>query len=245
MAPHCRYANVPVKELRYIHRDEVSDEEAVFYILAQIVMRGIRLSKVGWGDSVVVFGMGMLGHFAACFCRLSGAKPVIAVDTAEFRLGLLPADKALIKVNPLKSKLLKQVKTLTRGRMADIVFEVTGNGKLIPDEFKVLHKQGRFVVMSSPKEKTLFDFHDLCNSPSHTIIGAHNFSHPEFATPENPWTAERHCEQFFDLVADGELDVRQMITHRINFKSAPEIYNKLLEDRSSYMGIIIDWEDEK
>lgn len=245
MAPHCRYANVQVKDLRHIHRNEVSDEEAVFYILAQIVMRGIRLSRVSWGDSAVVFGMGMLGHFAACFCRLSGAKPVIAVDTADFRLGLLPADKALIKVNPIKSDLLEQVKIHTRDRMADIVFEVTGNGKLIPDEFKVLHKQGRFVVMSSPKEKTLFDFHDLCNSPSHTIIGAHNFSHPEIATPENPWTAERHCEQFFDLVADGELDVKRMITHRINFKTAPEIYYNLLEDRSQYMGIIIDWKEEK
>lgn len=244
-APHCRYATVPVKAIRHIHRDEITDETATFYIIAQIVMRGIRMSKVGWGDATVVFGMGLLGHFAACFCRLAGAKPVIAVDTADFRLELLPEDSALIKINPLKSDLLKQVKIHTRDRMADIVFEVTGNGKLIPDEFKVLHNQGRFVVMSSPKEKTLFDFHDLCNSPSHTIIGAHNFSHPAIATAENPWTAERHCEQFFDLVADGELDIKQMITHRINYKAAPEMYTKLLTDRSQYMGIVIDWEDDK
>lgn len=241
MAPHCRYAVVPVNELRSVHRDEVSDEEAVFYIIAQIVMRGIRMSKVGWGDSVVVFGMGLLGHFAACFCRLSGAKPVFAVDTSDFRLDLLP--ESLIKINPLKNDLLKKVKEKTRTRMADIVFEVTGNAKLIPDEFKVLHEQGRFVLMSSPKGKTAFDFHDLCNRPSHTIIGAHNFSHPAVATYENPWTASRHCEQFFDLVADGELDVKRMISHRINYKDAPGMYYKLLEDRSKHMGIVIDWED--
>lgn len=239
-ASHCRYATIKLEDARIIHRDEIPDEEAVFYIIAQIVMRGIRMSKVGWGDAVVLFGMGLLGHFAACFCRLSGAKPVFAVDTSDYRLDLL--SESLIKINPLKNDLLKKVKEETRTRMADIVFEVTGNAKLIPDEFEVLHEQGRFVVMSSPKGKTEFDFHDLCNRPSHTIIGAHNFSHPVVATYENPWTAARHCEQFFDLVADGELDVKRMISHRINYKDAPEMYYKLLEDRTKYMGIVIDWE---
>ncbi len=242
MAPHCRYAVVSVEDVRIVHRAEISDEEAVFYIIAQIVMRGIRMSKVGWGDAAVVFGMGLLGHFAACFCRLSGAKPVIAVDTADFRLDLLPKDKSLISVNALKQDLLEKVKEHTGGRMADVVFEVTGNAKLISDEFKVLHDQGRFVMMSSPRDKTEFDFHDLCNRPSHTIIGAHNFSHPKTATYENPWTMVRHCELFFDLVADGELDVKRMISHRVSYKNAPEIYCQLLKDRSQYMGIVIDWE---
>jgi 2-desacetyl-2-hydroxyethyl bacteriochlorophyllide A dehydrogenase len=243
MAPHCRYAVVPTEDVRIVHRAEINDEEAVFYIIAQIVMRGIRMSKVSWGDAVVVFGMGLLGHFAACFCRLSGAKPVIAVETADFRLKLMPADKSLICVNALKQDLLEKVKEHTGGRMADIVFEVTGNAKLIPDEFKVLHDQGRFVMMSSPRDKTDFDFHDLCNRPSHTIIGAHNFSHPQVATYENPWTMVRHCELFFDLVADGELDVKRMISHRISWQDAPGIYHKLQEDRSKYMGAVIDWEE--
>jgi threonine dehydrogenase-like Zn-dependent dehydrogenase len=163
-------------------------------------------------------------------------------DTSDFRLDLLPDDQALIKVNPLKSDLQKLTKEHTRGRMVDIVFEATGNAKLIPDEFRILHEQGRFIVMGSPRDKTLFDFHDLCNRPSHTIIGAHNFSHPRVATYENPWTAARHCEQFFDLVADGELDIKRMISHRIDSKDAPEIYYELLEHRSKYMGIVIDWE---
>jgi len=241
-APHCKMASLPVEDVRVIHRNELSDEESVFYIIAQIVMRGIRMSKVGWGDSVVVFGMGLLGHFATCFCRLAGAKPVLAVDTSDFRLNLLPNDSALIKVNPMTDNLDEIVNDKTRGRMADIVFEVTGNANLIPDEFKVLHEQGRFVVMSSPMKPTQFDFHDFCNRPSHTIIGAHNYSHPTVATYENPWTAQRHCEQFFDLVADGELNVQGMISHRVNWKEAPSVYTDLLSDRSKHMGIVIDWE---
>ena len=72
--------------------------------------------------------------------------------------------------------------------------------------------------------------------------GAHNFSHPAVATYENPWTAARYSELFFDLVADGELNVNQMIIHRVNYHKAPEIYYKILKDCSAYMGIVIDWE---
>jgi 2-desacetyl-2-hydroxyethyl bacteriochlorophyllide A dehydrogenase len=240
-AHHCCYETMSVTDVRLIQRDEVTYEEAVYCIIAQIVMRGIRLSKVQWGNSVVVFGVGLLGQFAVRFCRLSGARPVFAVDPADFRLNLLPDDSSMVKINPLSTDVAGCVSENTRGRMSDTVFEATGNGRLIPEEFKVLHEQGRFVVISSLKKPTEFDFHDLCNRPSHTIIGAHNFSHPSVSTYENPWTAKRHCELFFDLVADGELDVKRMTTHRVDYKDAPGIYYKLLEDRSLYMGIVIDW----
>ena len=242
-APHCQYAVISADKLRIIHRTELPDEEAVFYIIAQIVMRGIRMSKITWAESAVIFGAGLLGHFAACFCRLLGARPVIVSDTANFRLSLLPADKSLIKVNPQKENVREKTAALTCGRMADIVFEVTGNAGLIPDEFAVLHDQGRFVIMSSPREKTSFDFHDLCNRPSHTIIGAHNQSHPLSATWENPWTAKRHCEHFFNLACDGELDIKRMISHRIAWQKAPDVYYSLMENRSEYMGIVINWEN--
>ncbi|MDD5727579.1 MAG: zinc-binding dehydrogenase [Victivallales bacterium] len=242
--PHCRYAVSPISDVRLIHRLEVSDEEAVFYIIAQIVMRGIRMSKVSWGEAAVVFGLGLLGQFAARFCRQCGALPVIAADISDFRLGLLPEDKLLIRVNTKTQDINETVKQNTAERMADVAFEVTGNAKLIPSEFGVLHDQARFVVMSSPRDKTEFDFHDLCNRPSHTIIGAHNFSHPKFATYENPWTAERDCELFFDLVADGELDVKKMISHQVDYRDAPQIYYRLLQNRSQYMGIVINWNGE-
>jgi len=125
--------------------------------------------------------------------------------------------------------------------MADLAFEVTGNASLIPSEFSALRKQGRFVILSSPRGKTEFDFHDLCNGPSFSIIGAHNFSHPPVATLDNPWTMERDAEFYFDLLSDGEIDVEKLISHRVNYAEAGDIYSQLLEDRSSAMGVIIDW----
>ncbi|MEI6422840.1 MAG: zinc-binding alcohol dehydrogenase [Lentisphaerota bacterium] len=236
---HSSYSVQSPERIYEIQRD-VSDEEAVFFTIAQIVMNSVRRGQVGWGDSVIVYGLGLLGQFAVLFSRLSGARPVFAVDISDYRLGLLPQSPSIIKINS-SADVFSKVEEHTRKRMADVVFEVTGNSSLIPAEFEALKRQGRFVVLSSPSGKTQFDFHDLCNSPSFTIIGTHNSSHPKYETPDNPWTLKRDFELFIDLVADREIDLRGMISHKIDYKCAPGIYKKMLEDRSKYMGVIIDW----
>ncbi len=224
--------------------DGVPDEQAVFFTIAQIVMNGVRRSKVTWGEHAVVFGAGLLGQFTAVFLRLCGAKPVFVVDPADFRLNVLPEDPGIIRVNPVKENVVEVVRRNTKGRMADVVFEVTGKADLIPEEFAPLHEQGRFVVLSSPGDKTRFDFHDLCNRPSFTIIGAHNFSHPSHETVQTPWTMKRHAEQFFDLLVSGEVDAGRMISRKVSYREAPSVYRQLLEDRSCDLGIVMDWKED-
>jgi len=240
-AGHSQYVIVPAKKARRIQRDELEDEEAVFFTIAEVVMNGVRRGSVLWGESAVIFGMGLLGQFAARFCRIAGARPVVAVDISANRLGYLPDDPALVKLNPAEEDPEAAVAKLTRGRKADVVFELTGNQDLIPDQFKVLRTQGRYVILSSPRGETTFDFHDLCNAPSYTIIGAHSGSHPKTATLDNPWTNQRDAELFFDLVADKEIDVRPLISHREPYTKAGQLYNLLLEDRSRAMGVVMEW----
>ena len=48
-------------------------------------------------------------------------------------------------------------------------------------------------------------------------------------------------EMFFDLVADGEIDVGRMISRNVDYTHAADIYADLLKDRSNDMGILIDW----
>ncbi len=240
--PHALFVTVPLDPLVPIIRD-ISDDEAVFFTIAEIVMNGVRRGEVRLGESVIIYGAGLLGQFAARLCRLCGARPVFVVDIAEARLRRLPDDPCIIKLNPPGDDVISIVKKETRGRMADVVFELTGNQALIPDEFSCLREQGRFVVLSSPRGPTMFDFHDLCNSPSFTIIGVHNRSHPRVSTPDNPWTNKRNAELYFDLIADDELDVRTLISHRVPYQEAPSTYQKLLEDRSQAMGVILIWSE--
>jgi len=237
---HSRFAVVPATECRPVLHDTPS-EQAAFFTLGEIVMHGVRRSGVRWGESAVVHGLGLIGQLTVQFCRIAGARPVIGVDISPSRIGYLPECRSVISINPKTENLVEKVEQLTRQRKADVVFEVTGNPDLIPKQFEVLRDQGRFVVLSSPRGKTSFDFHDLCCAPSYTIIGSHNFSHPKFATPDNPWTLLRDGELFFDYLAEGALEIDRLISHRASYTKACTLYKTLLRDRSTAMGVILDW----
>lgn len=220
--------------------DGIDDESAAFFVIAQITMNALRRAQVSWGDSVVIFGMGLLGQLAARFCMLAGARPVFVADVAPRRLDL--AGEGFIKINPAAEDPLAAVQKHNAGRLADVVFEVTGNAGLIASELKVLRPVGRMVMLSSPKKPVMFDFHDQCNHPSFSIIGAHNWSHPETETCLYPWTKGRHAELFFNYIADGRLDLKPLITHRAPVRDAVAQYDMLRNDRGSAMGVILQWD---
>jgi threonine dehydrogenase-like Zn-dependent dehydrogenase len=240
-SPHSLYAVAQADQVHAIPREEVSDEVATFFTISEIVMNGVRRGGAGWGEAIVVFGLGLLGQLTVRYCRMCGARPVFAVDVADSRLGLLPKDAGIVPVNARRDDVVEVVKKATRGRMADAVFEVTGDQNLIPGGFRPLRQQGRFVVLSSPRGVTPFDFCDLCNDPSFTIIGTHNNSHPRHGELDLPWTRRRHAELFFDLVSDGELLIEPLISHRAPYTDAPRLYQMLLEDRSRAMGVVLEW----
>ena len=221
----------------------LGDDHAVFFTIPQIVMNGIRAAKIQWGECSVVYGLGLLGQFALRFCRLSGAAPVFGIDVSEKRLSLLPADPAVIAVNPKKQDVLETIKKHNHGRPADVVFEVTGNAGLMERELTCLREKGRMLLVSSPRDKVVFDFQDSCAWPSYTIIGCHNFSHPAFPQADNPWTKERHVEMFFDLAVRKEIDLDLMISRKVSYRQAPAVYQDLLKDRSNDLGIIFNWDE--
>ena len=133
------------------------------------------------------------------------------------------------------------VRERTTGRMADIVYEATGNSQLIPQEFAALRVEGRLVLVSSPGGGTQFNFQELCGTNSYTIIGAHNRSHTPVATWDNPWTQKHDSEFFFELQMNGDIDVQPLITHREPFTRAVEMYGMLMADRSKAVGVLLDW----
>jgi 2-desacetyl-2-hydroxyethyl bacteriochlorophyllide A dehydrogenase len=237
---HARYVVAPVEACRRVH-DDVSDEQASFFTIAEIVMNGVRRSRLTWGETAVVYGAGLLGQLTARVCLHAGASTVVAVDLAASRLALLPDDPRLHPVDPTTTDVAAVVREVTRGRMAEVVFEVTAEPALVVQQIGVLRDQGRLVVLSSPRGPVTLDLHDHCVAPSISIIGAHNMSHPKVATLADPWVPERHCELYFDLVRHGILEVDRLVTDRRSYRDAPALYEQLQRDRSDVMGAVLRW----
>lgn len=238
--PHAEYVVADVNGCRSVP-ESVGVDEAAFFTIAEIVMNGVRRGRLTWGETSVVYGLGLLGQLAVRCCHAAGARPVIGVDAAEPRVTYLPDRQNVHGVHVGDSDSAEAVVDLTDGELADVVFELTGNPDVIPTEFGALRDQGRFVVLSSPKGATEFDFHDLCNAPSYEIIGAHNASHPDAVTPANPWTQRRHAELFFEYLADGTMSVTSLVSHEEPYNAAPEMYEMLSADRSEALGVLLEW----
>ena len=133
------------------------------------------------------------------------------------------------------------MKEISKKRMLDVIFEVTGNPGCIANQLQFLRERGRQIILSSPRGPSTLNLHDLVNRPSRMIIGAHNASHPPVATIYNQWTKARNIELFFDLLLAREMTVLHLITHRCRWDKAADIYQMLLEDRSKSLGIVFSW----
>jgi len=221
---------------------DITDDQAVFWNLGKTVMNGVRLARIALGEAVVLVGVGILGQLAAQYASLSGAFPLIAVDLSEQRLRMAQAHchGATHGLIGDREGLLDEIREITRGRMADVAFEITGNQHVIPLALRMVRRLGRVILLGSPRGKVEVDFHDQVHTLGLQVIGAHVTTHPECETPFNPWTADHHGELFFDLVAAGRLQVDRMITHRYEWRDAPEAYRMLAADRTQAMGVLLE-----
>jgi 2-desacetyl-2-hydroxyethyl bacteriochlorophyllide A dehydrogenase len=242
--PHAQYVTVnltsPAPDVVKVP-DGLGQEEATFHTLAATVMNSVRLAHVSMGDATVVMGTGILGQFAAMFSRVCGSLPVIAVDPSRSRLEKAETSGATELIDPTSKPLQDEVSRITKARLADVVFEVTGIPDLISAELRLLKSGGRFIVLSSPRGPTLLDFHDEVNRPSRVIIGTHFESQPHEESIQGQWTYKRNVEFFFDLVLSRLIRVDHMITQTYHWSKAPEAYQLLLEDRTRALGIILDF----
>lgn len=241
--PHATHGLVSAEDVWTIPLD-VDTDAAAFSILVEIVMGGVRLSRLMFGESVVIIGAGLLGQLATLLCRIGGAWPIIVIDPARKRLDFATEMGATHTLPLLAEEARAEVDQITKDRKADIVFEVTGNPVAVPAAMKLARGRGRVVLLGSSRGPSTIDFHEELHGAGLEVIGAHNRVHPSVETPYNPWTTRRHIELFYTWQGAGVLDVRRLITHRYSGQQAPEAFRMLLEDRTQALGVLLDWSQE-
>lgn len=240
--PHARFGKVSTPDpMHYEVPTDVPAQEAVFFALSEVGMNGVRRSKLRWGDVAVIFGAGIIGQLTARYCLLAGARQVFLADISDFRLNQAMDIAGLTLIRSDMQDEAEIVRQKTNGRMADIVFEATGVAAIIPQEFACLRRMGKMVILSSPRGKTQFDFHDLCNAPGFTIIGAHNWTHPRTEEEENSWTWQRDNAFMFELIEQGKLSLKGLISHSVPYTKAIEMYQEVLNHPGQMLAVHFEW----
>ena len=226
--------------------DGVDSDDAVFGVIAQITLASIRCAQIRPGETAVVFGAGLIGQLVARLAKIAGALNVIVADVSDYRLSMVPKDSVFTTINTAGlevSQITEFIEANNDGRLADIVFETTGFQGLLDTETRCVANNGKIIVTSSPKGKSLVDF-DLCNKKGITFLCAHNFAmHTNLATNLDRWTRKADSEYFMQLVKKDLITVNNMITHRESYENAVEMYNMLMEDRTKALAVHLNWED--
>jgi threonine dehydrogenase-like Zn-dependent dehydrogenase len=219
----------------------VSDEEAAWFGLAKITQVGVRRAQHQLGDAVVVIGLGLLGQLVTQYARLSGAREVIAIDTAPKRLAMAKAHGATHTLEMGVESAFEVVTEITGGRLADVVYDITGHPAVFSPALGLVRRFGTLLLLGdtgTPSEQRLTNDVVLRGVQ---IIGAHDGHSTREVTHTDFWTEHNMERLFFSYVARKQMNVGDLITHRFSPRQAPQAYHLLQTDRSNVMGVVFDW----
>lgn len=245
---HSEVVSVPKNLCARIPKN-VNDEQASFVILGAIGLQGIRLANVTLGENFVVVGLGAIGLITVQILRAHGCR-VMAVDVQADRLKLAKQFGA-VTVNPGAGEdVLSVADKFSRNRGVDgvIITASTKSHDVVSQAAKMCRKRGRIILVGvTGLNLVRDDFYEkeLTFQVSCSYGPGRYDSNYEEAGNDYPlafvrWTEQRNFEAVLDLMSSGQINVEPLISHRVAFEKAPEIYRKLSEGEQG-LGMILQY----
>lgn len=127
---------------------EIPFEEAAFSEPLACCIHSVNRGGVEWGDDVVIIGAGIMGQLHAILARLKGAR-VIVIEPREDRRARAREMGAHVTLAPGDDLALEEVRRLTKGEGADVVFNTAAMPEVAQYGLKLLKKMGRMVFYGS------------------------------------------------------------------------------------------------
>jgi len=246
--PHADIVRVP-RNLCALIPDSVSDEEASFTVVASIGLQGIRLAEPTLGESFVVTGVGLIGLLTVQLLRAQGCR-VLAIDFDESKLALA-REFGAETCNPGKGEdPVAAGMAFSRGRGVDgvLITASTKSTDPITQAARMSRKRGRIVLIGvTGLELNRADFYEKelsfqvsCSYGPGRYDPTYEDDGQDYPFGFVRWTEQRNFEAILDMMASGQLDVKPLITHRVDFEKAPDAYDTLTSDKSA-LGILLEY----
>jgi predicted dehydrogenase/threonine dehydrogenase-like Zn-dependent dehydrogenase len=247
--PHAEYARVPHTLAAKIP-DGVGYEAAAFTPLGAIALQGIRLAEPTLGETVVVFGLGVIGLLAVQLLRANGCR-VVGIDRAAPRLALAERFGA-VAVDGAAGDPVAQVLALTDGIGADAVLLTLASDSNDPmhQAAAMSRKRGRLVLVGVTglhlsrddfyrKELT---FAVSCSYGPGRYDPVYEEGGHDYPLPFVRWTEQRNFQAVLGLMASGQVDPLPLITHRFGFAEAAEAY-EVIGSGGGSLGVVLSYAD--
>jgi len=248
---HADVVKVPVNLCARIP-DAVDDESAAFTVVASVGLQGIRLANPTLGEAFVVTGAGLIGLLTVQLLRAHGCR-VLAVDFDEAKLALARSFGAET-CNPAKGEdPVEAGLAFSRGRGVDgvLITASTKSSDPVTQAAHMCRKRGRIVLVGvTGLELNRSDFYEKelsfqvsCSYGPGRYDPAYEEQGHDYPFGLIRWTERRNFEAVLDMMAEGKLNVKPLISHRYPFENAPRAYEVLTEERSA-LGILLEYRSD-
>ncbi|MCO1603423.1 alcohol dehydrogenase [Desulfosporosinus nitroreducens] len=221
------YVRVPYADSgMYLIPDSLADEDVLF--VGDILSTGYFGAENGSiqpGDTVAVFGSGPVGMCAMATARLWGPARIVAVDIDESRLEFaIKQGWADYGLNPQKVDVTQALKDFTSGRGADVTIEANGSEPTFKGAIAGVRPGGTV-----------------------SVIGV--FEKPQILEMQNLWIQNitlkmglvkaNHIPELIDLIKEGKLNMKPLITHTIPLSQVAEGYDIFEQRRDNAIKVVL------
>lgn len=217
--------------------------EATFGCMAEIAMTAPNITELDLGDTVAVFGLGLVGNLAAQLYQLRGAR-VIGVDPVKSRCDLARRVGIATVIDAPAAQQLEAIRAATGGRGADVTVDAAGHSAVAAQAVHATAVMGQVVLLGSPRapyQADLTPVMSAIHTQCLTVRGAHMWQFPAFAVRGAKRTVPWAYATCFDLIASGRLKVRELASHVVAPEQAPQAYHGLHHEKEVWTGAVIDW----
>ncbi|MFK7800613.1 MAG: bi-domain-containing oxidoreductase [Anaerolineae bacterium] len=234
--------------------ENVDFESASFTTLAAIALQGIRLADVKLGDVVGVIGLGLLGQLTIQMLQAAGCI-VLGMDIREDRveLALKMGAHAAVSSGEAFESICQQY---SDGHGVDSV-QITADTKSNqPVELAgtIARKKGTVVAvgavgMNIPR-KTYYDKEVSFHISSSYGPGRYDSTYEEkgidYPYAYVRWTENRNMRAFIQMVANKQLDIQSLITHRYSIEEADTAYELITGKlNESFLGVVLTYPEKE
>ena len=209
-----RVPEINVENGTYILPENVSYEEGTMIEPLACVVRAQRIIDVKEGQTVLIMGSGVSGLLNIQMARLKNVK-VIATDINEQRLDRAKESGADEVYNANEDLEIK----------ADRIIMCTGAVSAFEAAFKYIDRKGIIMLFAIPNKNI--------------SIPVEDFWRNELSLVSSYGAAPVDLEEALELIKDGKINVKDMITHRLGLEDIQKGFKIAGEAKDSLKVIVI------
>ncbi len=213
------YARVPAGSVYVLTRD-LPPEVASLLEPFGVSLRGVEAAEVQ-GEDLLVYGCGPIGLGAVAAAKAAQARRVIATEVNPVRTELARRMGADLVFDPRETDVREAVLDATSRDGAGCVIEASGAAGAVAQCLACLRKGGRLVVLGNPK------------APVKVTNVMRDFMHKEVTLKtlhgRRMYRTWRKAEA---LLAEGNVDIRPLITHTFPLSGIEQAMEAILTGRA-------------